>query len=226
MSSHSLHSSAPILLVGAGPTSPNMVTKAFSYVETVVAADGGYHVATESGVPVDLVVGDGDSLRGKTGLTPFLDQSEDQNSTDFEKCLAVVSAPVILGVGFLGGRLDHQMAAFSAILKDPRPIVLLSETELAFIVPQTFKLDLPLGVPLSLYPLVNVRGTTAGIKYPLKDAVLAPDGLISTSNESAGEVAVETDRRGLLCSLPSEHLVAVMAALRAWAWSQPPKARQ
>ena len=41
----------------------------------------------------------------------------EQETTDLEKCLYSVEAPLFLGVGFLGGRVDHQLAAMNALVK-------------------------------------------------------------------------------------------------------------
>ena len=40
----------------------------------------------------------------------------EQDSTDFDKCLRHIAAPLVLGVGFLGGRVDHELAAFSTLV--------------------------------------------------------------------------------------------------------------
>ena len=224
MSDHSLHSSAPILLVGGGPATIEAVQWAFARAGAVVAADGGYYNAKAAGVPVQAILGDGDSLDPKDVEGVAFTPSKDQDSTDFEKCLAAVSAPVILAVGFLGGRLDHQLAAFSAILKDPRPVILMNEVEMAFVLPQQFSCDVALGTPISFYPLVPLTATTAGVAYPLTNCPMASDGQISTSNTVTGQVQVTTDRRGLLCSLPRDAFAQVRASLHPSASSSPPAA--
>ncbi len=114
-----VHKSVITLLIGAGPTSKEMILSSAVYASSFVAADGGFNAATDAGLDVALVVGDMDSQSKPFGSQNFLEMKE-QDTTDFEKCLQVCDAEVFLGVGFLGGRLDHQMAAFSALLRDKR----------------------------------------------------------------------------------------------------------
>ena len=59
------------------------------------------------------VIGDLDSL--SPSLRSELDPSRvihvaEQDTTDFEKLLIRVDAPFMLAIGFMGGRIDHQMA--------------------------------------------------------------------------------------------------------------------
>ena len=211
MSCPNFHSSAPILLVGAGPALQKTVKEAFAHCDFIIAADGGARWVADSGLPIRAIIGDGDSLGDPSGGGDLF-LSRDQDTTDFQKCLAAIDAPLILGVGFLGGRLDHQLAVFSAMLKDPRPIIVLDHAELAFIVPPRWGCDLPSGTAISFYPLRPVRASTGGVAYPVCDAHLRPDGLISTSNTVTGRVTVQTDQRGLLCSLPVDHLPAIIAS--------------
>ena len=41
----------------------------------------------------------------------------EQDTTDLEKCLDSVEAPLFLGLGFLGGRIDHHLAAMNALVR-------------------------------------------------------------------------------------------------------------
>ncbi|MEL6915686.1 MAG: thiamine diphosphokinase [Pseudomonadota bacterium] len=204
----------PVTLVGGGEATGTLLNRALTLAPVLVAADGGARLARDAGHPLRAVVGDFDSL-GDLDIGPAERlERRDQNSTDFEKCLAAVAAPLFLGVGFLGGRLDHQLAAFSALLKEPRPVVLLSPTELAFVAPAELRLDLPEGSAVALYPLLPARLTTSGLRYPLEEARVAPDGLTSTSNTAlGGPVTVRVDRRAVLVTLPLAALERVCAAL-------------
>ena len=208
--------SGPVTLVGGGEATPQMLTKLLRLAPLCVAADGGACVALDAGVIPDAVIGDFDSLdaRARSSLPPErVHHRPDQNSTDFEKCLSAVEAPLILGLGFLGKRMDHTLAAYSALLKDDRPIVLLSETELCFVAPRQITLDMRPGTPMGLYPLLAARLTTTGLRYPLTDAAVAPDGLTSTSNHATGPVSIATDRHAVLTILPEACLDQVIEAL-------------
>lgn len=208
--------SGPATLVGGGEATPQMLTKLLRLAPPCIAADGGAHVALDAGVIPDAVIGDFDSLdaRTRSSLPPErVHHIADQDSTDFEKCLAATDAPLILGLGFLGKRMDHTLAAYTALLKEPRPIVLLSETELCFVAPPSIDLALEDGTPVGLYPLLAARLTTKGLRFPLTDAPVAPDGLISTSNHATGTVGIQTDRHAVLVILPIQTLERVMQSL-------------
>ena len=214
MSCPILHKSATILLVGAGPTSPAVVQSTAAHADSVVAADGGFKSARDAGLKVALVVGDMDS-QADLPKTQAVATFSDQESTDFEKCLAVCAADVFLGVGFLGGRLDHQLAAFSALLKDQRPVVLVDEDQLVFMVPAQFEMGLEAGLTLGFYPMLPVQVTLQGVQWPLRDADMHPTGQIATSNLSSGEpLRIETDGPGLLAILPARCLGLVLRVLR------------
>ncbi|MEL7299070.1 MAG: thiamine diphosphokinase [Pseudomonadota bacterium] len=204
----------PVTLLGGGEATGSLVNTALTFAPLLVAADGGARLARQGGHKLRAVIGDFDSLDAEDLGNAERLHRPDQNSTDFEKCLAAVEAPLFLGVGFLGGRLDHQLAAFSALLKEPRPVVLLSKTEIAFLAPRTFTLDLKEGTPVALYPLLPARLTTTGLRYPLDDAPVSPDGMTSTSNTAlGGPLTVRVDRRSVLVMLPLAALGQVCAAL-------------
>ncbi|MCH2075578.1 MAG: thiamine diphosphokinase [Rhodobacteraceae bacterium] len=204
----------PVTLVGGGEASPALLKTALAHAPRLVAADGGAGHALEAGVLPEAVVGDFDSLGGLDLPGAIKHHMPDQNQTDFQKCLSVVDAPMVLGVGFLGGRLDHQLAAMTTLLQEPRPVVLLKADEIAFLSPLKLTLDLPEGMAIGLYPLLSARLTSRGLRYPLSDAEVAPDGLISTSNHvEGGPIEISLDRRALLVTLPLEALETVLDAL-------------
>lgn len=220
MSTPRVHKSSSILLIGAGPCSAKLVNKASSFAETVVAADGGYNHATEAGLQVDLVVGDMDSQSDlPTEVNSFV--LSDQDKTDFEKCLSVCDAEMFLGVGFLGGRLDHQFAAFSALLKDPRPILLLDDQQVVFIAPETIEVDVDAGGQVGFYPLLPVTVDISGVRWPLSSVKLSPNGLISTSNIADGcRISIGSDCRGLLVILPANAIRNVTDAFAALSFTK------
>ena len=109
-----------ITLVGGGAPSRAALTRALAVAPHLVAADGGADAALDLGFTPDLAVGDFDSISeaARAVLGPDrLRHDPDQESTDFDKVLAAVDAPLILGVGFSGARLDHTLAAMSTLAK-------------------------------------------------------------------------------------------------------------
>ena len=202
-----------ILLIGAGPSVPELVAELSLNFDAIVAADGGFDSAQRAKLEVALVVGDMDSQQDLPASQAAA-HITDQETTDFQKCLAVCDADIFLGVGFLGGRLGHQLAAFSALLNEPRPVILIDEAQLVFVVPQKFYVDLEAETPVGFYPMVPIVASLHGVRWPLSNAAMSPMGQIATSNFALGGVLeINVDRPGLLAILPRRDLETVLAAL-------------
>ena len=123
----------------------------------------------------------------------------EQDSTDFEKALRGVDAPFVVGVGFLGARVDHALAVFSHMARRAGPpVVLLSEDDALTMCPTVADLETVEGDRVSLWPLAPVRMTSRGLHWPLDGLQLAPDGRVGTSNRAEGAVRLTTDGPCLL----------------------------
>lgn len=183
----------------------------------VVAADGGADTALLHGLAPDAVIGDFDSIsESARDVIPSTHQHPitEQDSTDFDKCLGNIHAPLIIGVGFSGARLDHQLAAFNTLVRHPaRRCILLGEADLAFLCPPSLRLELPLGIPLSLFPMGAVEGLSDGLQWPIAGLNFAPDGRVGTSNRVTGPVFLQMTAPKMLVILPHDTLEQVAAAL-------------
>ncbi len=128
-----------VLLVGGGATRAETLKQMAGSVNTVVAADGGADVLRAAGIVPDAVIGDMDSVSAQTlAELPegVLHRIEEQDSTDFDKCLRHVAAPLVLGYGFLGARVDHQLAAMTVLLRYPdRRCILIGEEDVLVLCP-------------------------------------------------------------------------------------------
>ncbi len=214
-----IRSDTGITLVGGGEIGVDDIPLALGHAPLLVAVDGGANAALASGREIHGVVGDFDSLtpqdRARIPADRLLRIAE-QDSTDFDKALNSVRAPVILAVGFLGGRLDHQFAAFNALARFPDTnCILIGETEIVFHLPRALSVALQEGDVVSLFPMAAVTGRSEGLKWPIDGLSLAPDGRIGTSNQALGEVRIETDGPGLLAILPRRSVAAAITALAA-----------
>jgi len=170
-----------------------------------------------AGKTPDAVIGDMDSLgaEARVALDPStVHQIDEQDSTDFEKCLASVETPAILAHGFLGDRLDHSLATLNALTKFPeQTCILVGEADICFLAPLHLTLDLPKGTRLSLFPMGSVQGTSEGLLYPINGLSFSPDGQIGTSNEVTGPVRLTFEQRGMLIMLPLDCLDTVWARI-------------
>ncbi len=209
----------PVTLLGGGAVVPDRLMAALSLAPRLVAADGGANMAASAGLVPEYVIGDYDSVSAEAlaGLPPDRQiRIADQDTTDFEKCLALLSAPLVLGLGFMGPRSDHTLAALGALVRfSAVPCILIGEEEVIFACPPHLTLDLPAGLRFSLFPLRPVTGTSTGLRWPIDGLALAPDGRVGTSNETTGPVSLCLSGRGMLALLPHAGLGAVIRALRS-----------
>jgi thiamine pyrophosphokinase len=211
-----VRSEEPIGLVGGGEIGPDDMNLMLNRVKTVVAADGGAIPMMDSGRVPDAVIGDFDSLSGADldripadRLFPI----REQDSTDFDKALRSINAPLVLGVGFLGGRLDHQMAVLNALVRlQDRPCILIGEHEVVFHAPPQIRLSLAPGDVVSLFPFRRVTGLSKGLEWPIDDLVLEPNGRVGTSNRIMADLELTVDGPGLLTMVPRDALDLVMQA--------------
>lgn len=212
-----VETSLRVTLLGAGKAQARTLRQALALAPILVAADGAAGRALAMGRMPDAVIGDLDSLDGAdlAKIPPErLFRLDEQDATDFDKCLRSIRAPLVLAVGFTGARLDHELAAYAALLPPGRPpCIILGSDDLAFHAPPSLALDLPRGSRLSLFPLLPVRGESQGLRWPINGLDLRPDGRLGTSNQVTGPVRLAFDGPGMLVILPRAGLAAAMAGL-------------
>ncbi|WP_281967342.1 thiamine diphosphokinase [Roseovarius nanhaiticus] len=212
-----VHKSGPIALIGGAAMPKPVLERALTLSVGIVAADGGAGAVLAHGRMPDAVIGDFDSITdAQRAALPadVLHPIPEQDSTDFEKCLCRIDAPLVIGAGFSGARVDHQLAVCNVLVRFPaRRCVLLSEDDVMFLAPPTFALDLPEGCRVSLFPMGAVEGRSEGLNWPIGGLTLTPDGQIGTSNFATGPVQISVTAPKLLVILPAEHLEQVAGML-------------
>ena len=218
MTTRIVQTSENLTLVGAGDVSKEVLTLALTYAPYLVAADGGAKLALNYGNTPNYVIGDFDSVGGDA-LARIPEHRHllvsEQDSTDFEKCLRIIDAPLILGVGFLGRRLDHQLAALSELVHYASiRCALIGAHDVVFHLPETLELSLTPGTRLSLFPMQPVTGRSEGLEWPIEGLEFAPGGRVGTSNRVvAPRVRLMMDGPGMLAIVPRAALPDVVAAL-------------
>ena len=213
-----VQSSRNVLLAGAGQASKGDLQLALEYASYLVAADGGAELLRNYGKTPRKVIGDLDSIdRASLDAIPENHRIHvrEQETTDFEKCLQRIRAPLIVGVGFLGGRVDHELAVLNALARYPGgACVLIGAKDVVFHAPGRLMIDLPEGSRLSLFPLADIRGESAGLEWPIAGIEFAPGGFASISNRvERGPVKLAFDRPGMLVILPRSALGEAVRAL-------------
>src|SRR6056297_1830441 len=216
-----------ITLIGGAGVAQGDIEAALRLAPLVVAADGGADTALAAGLTPRAVIGDFDSISAAARARlpdDTLHPMDDQDSTDFEKCLAHIDAPLIIGLGFTGDRLDHQMAACNALVRHAaRRCVLLGAHDLMFLCPPVLDLALDPGCRVSLFPMGAVEGASDGLQWPIGGINFAPDGRVGTSNRALGTVSLSVTTPKMLVTMPAHTLETVVRALGTCAasWTAP-----
>lgn len=205
-----------ITIIGGGAVTQADLRDALHHAPLLVAADGGADRALALGRVPDWVIGDLDSLSqaGRARIAPeSLVHEAEQDSTDFVKCLRRVDTPLVMAVGFTGLRLDHTLAALTAIAATDAPrVVMLAADDVIFACPAQLTLPLAAGTRVSLYPMGPARGRSDGLEWPIDGIDFAPGGRVGTSNRATGLVRLHIEGP-MLVLLPREALPAALAAL-------------
>lgn len=214
-----LVSSETVALLGGAAVSEALLDEVLSLGGPVVGVDGGAAHALDRGILPDAVIGDMDSLdEAHLARLPGdrLHRIEEQMTTDFDKALRHVEAPLVLGAGFSGTRADHALAAYTVLLRHAdRRCLLAGEAEVVFLCPPELELAPAEGSWFSLYPLGTVEGRSEGLEWPIDGLHFSPDSRVGTSNRVTGPVRLTMSAPLMLAIMPRAELAATACALAA-----------
>ncbi|WP_128254437.1 thiamine diphosphokinase [Falsirhodobacter deserti] len=212
-----VQSSQAVTLVAGGPVTRRDLRLCTARAPVLVAADGGADRALAAGMEPEAVIGDLDSISdgARVRLAGRLHHVAEQESTDFEKALRYVEAPLILAVGVAGARVDHGFAVLNALVRHSGPpCILVGPQDVIFHVHETVNLRLKVGDRISLVPMARIAGRSEGLVWPIDGLTLAPDGRIGTSNAvAAPDVVLSFNRPGMLVMLPRNRLDTAIRAI-------------
>lgn len=209
----------PLAIVGGGTVDPQLLHEIAARDVALIAADGGADALAAADLLPEAILGDLDSLSDRAfweSRTRVIHIPE-QITTDFQKALYSTSAPVTLALGMTGKRLDHTLAALSAVheVARHRRVMLIDEVDVALAVSGPIAFEAAAGERISVHPLVPiVFKRTAGLLYAMNDLLLDPAGRLGTSNEGTGgrvEIVPKDDTPWLLI-LGRERLWDLMEA--------------
>ena len=212
-----VHSQHGVTLVGGAGFAPDDLELALSLAPCLVAADGGANGLADAGHLPQAIIGDIDSLRDDLHhrMQARIHRIEEQDSTDFDKCLTSIDAPFILALGFAGARLDHTLASMSSLVRfGSSRVLLMAEHDICFVAPPCLELDTDEGQRVSLFPMGYCAGRSTGLHWPIDGLDFAPYGVIGTSNMAVStRITLEFDAPRMLVMLPQTQLRATLAAL-------------
>jgi thiamine pyrophosphokinase len=215
-----------VTLLGGGALGPGDLAAALALAPRLVAADGGAAAALAAGLMPEAVWGDMDSLPPAARARIPADRVHaiaEQETTDFDKALRHIAAPVVLAAGFTGDRVDHELAVYHVLAaRAATRCIVIGSADLVLHAPPRLELDLPPGTRVSLFPLAEVTGRAEGLAWPIEGLAFHPARRIGTSNlATAGRVVLGFDGPGMLVILPRGQLAAAAAAVAAASvWSR------
>ena len=218
-----VHDNSAVTLVGGGVLAPEDLDMALGIAPRLIAADGGANQTMALGYRPEQVIGDLDSLDPslRAALGRRVVHVPEQDSTDLDKCLARIEAPFVLALGFDGARLDHTLAAMTAITRHGRArVLMIAAADIVFLAPPQLRLQLAIGERVSLFPMGPVSGRSTGLHWPIDGIRFTPEALVGTSNRADDtQVTVECNRPAMLVMLERTHLhMALQALLTAQDW--------
>jgi thiamine pyrophosphokinase len=197
-----------VVVLAGGPDRPAVVE--LPPAAAVIAADSG----AELGWPVDLLVGDLDSISTETlaGIERVERHATDKDASDLELALAAalrLEPQRILVLGSAGGRLDHLFGSLLLLAADAYADVRVDAQigpAAVHVVRDERRLA---GEPGELISLFAVNGpadgvVTEGLVYPLRSETLEPGSSRGLSNVfAAPEARIGLERGVLLVVRPS-----------------------
>lgn len=210
----------PLCLIGGASVEKTDISAAFHHVQAFIGVDGGANHLVAADISPAAVIGDLDSLseHARASFADVLHHIPEQSTTDFEKALTRVSSPLILALGFTGGRMDHTLSVLNVMARfAERAIVLVDKDDVCFVAPRgKTAFDAAKGTRISIMPLGPATVTVSGLQWSFEQTLMTPAGFTSPSNAAlGGGVAIQTDDP-VLVTLPRALLeTALTAAVRA-----------
>lgn len=172
---------------------------------TIVAADGGLKNCEKLSLQPDIIIGDLDSapkkLLQKYSANSVILRQEGQDDTDLEKAIKYLIKNRFTSaffVGIAGGRMDHQMANLSLLIKYNKKLRMTFITNESVVLPVNGKLSLSSfpGEVVSVYNFHNSVIKSEGLLYALGLVEQKFGVSDSTSNVSTADSFTITAKSG------------------------------
>lgn len=199
-----------VTLVGGARYNVADLEHAKKYAPVIISAD------TRIDDPLilpDIIIGDMDSSFSYSNV-PVI-KLDEQETTDFEKCLYTTKAPFYIGIGLLGQRFDHTLAACHILIKyAEKNIFLVGDTDVVFSLGVNFFLNIPKRTRFSIFPISPVYCLAeTGLEWSISQTHLHAGQLISTSNITNEDcVKCRFNHTGAIGILPKEFLKNLIQA--------------
>jgi thiamine pyrophosphokinase len=212
----------PVILVGGGDIAWQQLEVINSSAYSVIGVDGGAVSLYEKGIIAELIIGDLDSVSNISSFPASTEiiKLEEQQTTDFEKALYSIDAPLFICFGFWGNRLDHCMSALHVLMKyrGQKCVVMVDQADFLFTPHGPIDIELSLKTRFSIYPLEATTFTaSSGLLYPLDGLTLKAGDAIGTSNQTNSSrirISPTNDTQvNYVVILPNSELRAVLSSI-------------
>lgn len=167
---------------------------------TLIAADGASNKLINKGITPDFIIGDLDSI-DKKHLTAKCNiiHIADQETTDFEKCLAEMENRSLfpsLVLGMAGGEVDHTIYNLNCFMRYAKEQMLVfldidenNRLKWGFPVFSEKQIIGKTNTTISLLPFPMAFVSTTGLKWNMKKALLSVLATSSIRNIVSNEIA-------------------------------------
>jgi thiamine pyrophosphokinase len=189
----------------------------------ILAADGAANSLRQQKIIPQYIIGDLDSLSADTDhwqqQKVQIVRVDDQNSTDFEKCLEFALSQGwknILVCGMHGGELDHTLNNWSIVMRYGKRMNLAIYDAGKMGIPlyefhQSVHFSIQAGTMISLIPQPFARLTTCGLQWELTNEVLALGEREGARNRAVQEAATIIIHSGSLFVMVDAILAKMLA---------------
>jgi thiamine pyrophosphokinase len=170
--------------------SPNDIRSWCAEAQAIVAADGAADVLLDLGITPNFAIGDMDGMRADTlqELGPAAIPVDDQNTTDFQKCLRFcresLRADRIAVLNFEGSRVDHMLSALCSAGEGVRFVG--TDAQILALGAGEHRLRTSPGIRVSLLPLPEASvSASEGLMYDPVGVDFRIGGRDGMSNEAS-----------------------------------------
>lgn len=189
--------STPAILVGPADVEFDLLLKFQQSAMPLIAADGGANQLLAQGINPDIIIGDFDSIDTslKIAENTICVRIEEQDTSDFDKCLYSIEAPLYLAFGFIGDRFDHTLASLHTLVKysQQKDIILIGTEDFSFVVEGKIRLNVETGQCISVFPIAPIEfASSVGLEYSLYNLPMEIGTQIGTSNKTTANRVVIT----------------------------------
>lgn len=205
-----------VLIFAGGDFRPELLIEELPDADLVVAADSGYDVAVATGLRVDVLVGDMDSI-STTDVPDHVIVERyptDKDATDLEIALTRVIEERpgrVVVVGGSGGRVDHELAAAALISAEAWALIeeidWVTDRGWSHVIRGRREIHGDVGAIISLIPMGGPASgvTTRGLRWNLQGAVLAHGTTHGVSNRFVAPIVdIRVEAGCLLAVVPTD----------------------